>query len=526
MKDKVKMYMNRLVTFWKERTNLQKGLFVGSFLLFVSIIIVASVMTGKTNFVPLYSDLSPTETGQIKETLDSKGIKSEIAANGTMIKVPEEVVDTLKVELAAEGIPDSGNIDYSFFGKNAGFGMTDNEFNAIKLKATQTEIINLIKGIDGIRDAKVMITLPEPNVFVGEEKEEASASVVLKTKPGYQFDQNQVKALYHLVSKSVPNLPTDNIVIMNQNFEYFDLKNENNFANGSIIENQLEIKKEVERDIQRRVQQMLGTMMGQDKVVVSVTADLDFTQEKSVQNLVTPVDDETKKGIAISAHKITETYSGEGANAQGNVSTQEGLQGYPAGDSNSNGDYERVEETINNEVNRIQKEIVESPYKVQDLGIQVMVEPPKTDDPATVPTEDIKQILGTIVRTTIDKTEDDTKLTDQDIQEKVVVSVQPFKGKIKFDQPESEKAIPVWIYIAGGVLLFVIIGLIILLFMRKRKENGEIIEEVFDDIQPSIPDVNEEHETEESLRRKQLEKMAKEKPEEFAKILRSWLAED
>ena len=55
---------------------------------------------------------------------------------------------------------------------------------------------------------------------------------------------------------------------------------------------------------------MLGTLMGQDKVVVSVTADIDFTQENREENLVTPVDEENMEGIAISAQKITETYTG------------------------------------------------------------------------------------------------------------------------------------------------------------------------------------------------------------------------
>ena len=31
---------------------------------------------------------------------------------------------------------------------------------------------------------------------------------------------------------------------------------------------------------------MLGTLIGQDKVVVSVTADIDFTQENREENLV------------------------------------------------------------------------------------------------------------------------------------------------------------------------------------------------------------------------------------------------
>jgi flagellar M-ring protein FliF len=41
-----------------------------------------------------------------------------------------------------------------------------------------------------------------------------------------------------------------------------------------------------------------------------------------------------------------------------------------------------------------------------------------------------------------------------------------------------------------------------------------------------VPDLNKEKETEASLKRKQLEKLAKEKPDEFAKLLRSWIAED
>ena len=122
-------------------------------------------------------------------------------------------------------MPKSGSIDYSFFSQNAGIGTTENEFNVLKLDAMQTELANLIKGIEGIKDAKVMITLPETGIFVSDQAKKHLLRLYLNTKPRYEFEQNQIKALYQLVSKSVPNLPTDNIVIMNQNFEYFDLEN-------------------------------------------------------------------------------------------------------------------------------------------------------------------------------------------------------------------------------------------------------------------------------------------------------------
>ncbi|KPC99910.1 Flagellar M-ring protein [Geobacillus sp. BCO2] len=310
----------------------------------------------RTEMVPLYSNLSPQEAGQIKATLDQRGVPAEVADGGTTIKVPKEQVDALKVELAAEGIPNSGVIDYSFFGQNASFGMTDNEFNMVKLKAMQTELANLIKTIDGVEDAKVMINLPQPSVFVSDEKGEASASIVLKTKPGYQFSDEQIKALYHLVAKSVPNLSTDNIVIMNQFFEYYDLKNDGENSTGTTFASQQQIKKQIERDIQRQVQQLLGTMMGQDKVVVSVTADVDFTQEKREENLVSPVDEKTKQGIAVSVQRIKETYSGSGAPTGGAAGTGANeVPGYQNANGATNGNYERTEETINNEVKQNQK---------------------------------------------------------------------------------------------------------------------------------------------------------------------------
>ena len=531
MKESLQKYLIPLKEYWISRSKKQRTVMISALILILIVGGVITYLTTRTTLVPLYSNLSPSETGTIKESLDGRGIQSEITDGGKTIKVPEKMVDTLKVELAAEGLPKSGSIDYSFFSQNAGIGTTENEFNVLKLDAMQTELANLIKGIDGINDAKVMITLPETGIFVTDQAEAASASIVLNTKSGYEFEQDQIMALYQLVSKSVPNLPTDNIVITNQNFEYFDLENKKN-SPGNTFANQQEIKKEIERDIQRQVQTMLGTLMGRDKVVVSVTADIDFSQENREENLVTPVDEENMAGIAISAQKITETYTGNGNQAGGTVQAENpadalGSQ-YLEGNTNNNGDYEKVDDTINYEINRIRKEIVESPYNIRDLGIQVMVEPPEAENANSLPQErvdDITNMLATIVRTSIDKNAN-PQLTDQDINQKIAVSVQPFKGKVSFDNQTTAK-IPWWIYLIVGVLI-AIIGVLVFVFIRARRnrddrlvEDKEIFEQPID-----IPDVNESHETESSLRRKQLEKLAKEKPEEFAKLLRSWIGED
>ncbi|RWR14120.1 flagellar basal-body MS-ring/collar protein FliF [Siminovitchia fortis] len=533
MKDLLFRRFSNLKEYWIQRTKKQKIVFVSSAIILLLFIIILTVLLTRTAMVPLYTNLSPSETGAIKEELDARGVKSEITENGTTIRVPEGNAENLMVELAAEGIPKSGNIDYSFFSENAGFGMTDNEFNVLKLDATQNELAALIKGIDGIEDANVMITMPEKSVFVKEDNEEASASIILQTKPGHDFNEKQIKSLYHLVSKSVPNLPTDNIVIRNQYLEYFDL-NDGSYADSG-IDQQMKIKERLERDIQRQVQQMLGTLMGHEKVITSVTADIDFTQENREENLVTPVDEENMRGIAISAQRITETFSGDEAQAggipQGGDPADSGASQYMEGSGNS-GDYEKSEETLNYEVNKVRKEIVESPYKIRDLGIQVMVEPPDPEEPASFPEErreDITQLLSTIVRTSIDK-ESGTDISDAAIDDKVVVTVQPFNGNMDRGEDSSKSVLPWWGYVIGGILV-AIIALLIFLWTRSRARKAEELEEmtaIAEDkpAEPPKPTIEELAAQKAAENRERLEELAKDNPEQFANLLRTWLAEE
>lgn len=534
MKERLQKALEKIKNNWREKTKRQKSVLIGSIILFITIISVLIYFTTRTTMVPLYSDLTPAETGSIKEALDEKGVKSEIADNGTTIKVPKDSADSLLVELASEGIPKSGSIDYSYFSENAGLGMTDNEFDVMKLDAMQTELENLIKNIDGIKDANVMITLPDKSVFVKDDEEEASASIVLTTESGYNFSNSQIKALYTLVSKSVPNLPTDNIVIMDQNFEYYDLEDTKNSSVGSDIQSQYSMKKEIEKDLQRQVQSMLGTLMGQNKVVVSVTADIDFSQETRDEKLVEPVDKDNMEGIAVSAKKISENYTGKNAENGGvpqAEDTNDTLTGYAEDTTNGSGEYEKTDETINYEVNKIHKKIVESPYKIKDLGIQVIVEPPDSEHPNSVSAEvedGIKEMLSTIIRTSISKTDDNTELTDEDIENKVSVTFQPLLGKTASSTQTEKSSFPVWGYIVIGLLVVAIIVLLIL-FLRKRREDAFEEEELIEtekEAPVNVPDVNEPQETEETLRKKQIEKMAKERPEEFVKLIRTWLSQD
>ncbi|WP_018922557.1 flagellar basal-body MS-ring/collar protein FliF [Salsuginibacillus kocurii] len=523
MNEKVIQARDRIVAYWRERTKWQKGLLIGGTLLVLLLIVLTILLSTRSHYVPLYSNLSPEEAGQIVETLDGQGVSSEVTDDGTTVRVPEQHVDTLKVELAAEGIPQSGTIDYSVFEDQMGFGMTDNEFSVMERAAMQTELSNLLLSIDGITNADVMITLPDETMWVGEDSEEASASVVLETSGNYNPEDDQVQALYHLISRSVPDLPVHNIVIMDHMFNHFDYADGGSVdSTGDIYEQQRAIQQDIEQDIQRQVQQMLGTMMGQEKVLVSVSTDMDFTRENREEQLVEPVDEENMEGIAISVENIEETYETEGLDEGGIPGAgEDDIPNFPAGAGAGDSDYERTEERVNNEVNRIYSEIQESPYALRDLGLQVMVEPPDPEDPDSLPPEtldDIEEILSTIARTSIDQ-EYLAELDDDDIEENIFVSSQEFMGATDFEEPGPQ--IPLWVYVVGVILIAAVI-LLLIMALRRRGETSEEMEEI--ETVEEVPDLPDDSEG--SMTRQQLERLAKERPDEFSKLLRSWLSDD
>ncbi|MCM3759445.1 flagellar M-ring protein FliF [Alkalihalobacillus oceani] len=526
MNEKLSIYKQRITEFWAGRSGMQKGIIAGSTLGIIALIILFTFLGTRTSYQPLYSNLTLQETGQIKETLDARGISSTISDNGTTILVPETQVDALKVELAAEGLPRSGSIDYSFFQEQMGFGMTDNEFSVMERAAMQTELAELIRNVNGVNQARVMITIPEDNVWANDPQEFATAAVVLDLAPGYQLEQGQVNALFHLVSKSVPNLPIDNIVISDQMFNDYVYENaEGSNTTLTAYEQQRSIQRDIERDLTRNLQQMLGTMVGRDKVLISVSTDIDFTQENRTEALVEPVDPENMEGLTVSLERIEEAYSGEGAVEGGVAGVGDEIPNFPGGVAQGPSEWERAEERINNEVNRINRDIVESPYKIRDLGIQVMVEPPEgMEELPQQQLDDIQQILGTIVRTSISGVYAD-ELTEDDLNEKIVVASRPFDGKIELE-PEPSTVIPVWLYVVGGVLIAVILLLLFLLLRRRNQVTEEEEELPIEEAIEEVPDLPDEETGISATKRKQLEKMAREKPEEFSKLLRTWLSED
>lgn len=545
MKEKLGIYKTKFSESWAGITPKIRWMIIVSFFVTFLLLLVFVFLGSRSDMTPLYTNLSPAETGEIKAAIEEQGILAEVSGDGKTISVPAEEVANLKVSLAAEGIPKNGNVNYSIFSDNMGLGMTDRHFDVVERDAMQNELAMLIRQIDGVAAANVMITLPKENVWLTDDEQVATASVVIQGDSTFQLDQKQVNGLYHLISKSVPSLPTDQIVIMDQNGQTFSMEDETQADTAlSVYQQQRDIKQDIEQDIQKELQQMLGLLLGRDKVVVSVMASVDFTKEKREEHLVEPVIEETNEGLDISVERIVETYSSEGATFDETAGAGESeIANYPAAGEGGTSESERTEERINREVNRIHRQIELSPYVIDDITINVGVEPPVPGNPDSLTLEtvgDIRNLLSNTVSAALSM--NGAEVDALQLDDRISVFATEFQGK-----PVIEEVDPInnWfgeipnglLLVAGAaVALILIIGSLVFVLVRRKRE---VIEEDFGFemfAQPATP-IGELEEEEKEIdlsefdsrsnpKRKTIEKLAKGRPEDFTKLLRTWMSEE
>jgi len=523
-------YREAILRFWGQYTNKQRILFIGAFVLSVATIALLVFQFSKTEYSVAFTDLNPTDAANVKGYLESSGIPYKLSLDGRTIGVPSTQVSSVKIDVASQGLVTNGSIGYEIFRENMNsWSMTDSQFDVLNADARAGEIQRLINQISGVASSEVLINSPKQSVFLNPDGQgqQSTASVVVNFTPGFPPDQAKIDTIYNLVSKSVPNLSLDNITISDQNGELLPSSKLGAGAGASTgaLEQQMRFKKQFELDLQRNVMSFLAPLLGEEDVIVSVFSTLNFDQKKSQQNLVTPVLEEDGTGIIISREVNEETVSSTGGETGGTTGTGEtDVPGYPGTTTQGAMESEKSNVIENFDVNRITNEIISSPYVVQDLSISVGIN--ATDDPETV--AQIQSLLKSIVGTSL--ANNGQTLTDEQLSAKVSVISRTFSGSTT-DTAESDNQTLLYA-IAGAAVMALLAGGGFFL-VRRRKAQAEALAQAELEAAAAAAAANQpevvldiEQVGNDSQIRKQLEQLAKRKPEEFTNLLRTWLADE
>ncbi|HEX8947584.1 MAG TPA: flagellar basal-body MS-ring/collar protein FliF, partial [Dissulfurispiraceae bacterium] len=178
----------------------------------LSVALMAGIMawSNRVDYQVLYSNLTQEDAGQVVNKL--KEMKIPFNVDGNAIYVPSSKVYELRLELAAQGIPQGGGVGFEIFDKTQ-IGVTEFVQRLNYTRALQGELARTIRQLSEVDQARVHIAIPEKTIFTDKE-EKPTASVVLKLKAGRVLSQGQIGGIVHLVSSSVEGLLPRNVTII------------------------------------------------------------------------------------------------------------------------------------------------------------------------------------------------------------------------------------------------------------------------------------------------------------------------
>ena len=320
--------------------------------------------------VPLFTDLALDDSAAIVKDLDRQAITYEIKGNGTSILVPKEKVGRLRMKLAESGLPKGGGVGYEIFDKSDALGATTFIQNINKLRALEGELARTIRALDRVEAARVHLVLPDRPLF-SRDKVEASASIVLKVRG--ELEQQQVRAIRHLVASAVNGLKPERISVVDETGRLLadGASSDNPFGGGGGDERKLAY----ENRLRREVETIVNSIVGPGHARVQITADFDLNRITQTSDKYDP------DSRVVRSSQTREEQSGSSDSAGGPVSVGNNLPG-AGGNGNGNDNNNagksdtsrKTEEIVNYEISRTTKTEVTEAGRVNRISAAVLVD--------------------------------------------------------------------------------------------------------------------------------------------------------
>jgi flagellar M-ring protein FliF len=377
---------------WQQITAI--GIGVGA----LALLFYLAILAQTPEYAVAFSGLSEQDAAAVVEALKKSNVPYRIEGEGSVIRVPASRVYEVRLELARQGLPKGSTVGFEIFdgGQLGTLGMTDFLQRVNYQRALEGELARTISSLDPLQMARVHLVLPEPSLFL-EEQKEPSASVLVQLKPGRRLDRGQIEAITHLVASSVEGLKPENITLVDMEGKVLWSQSEE--AEGANLERasatQIEIQRMYETEMQNRLQALLDKTLGPDKAAVQVSVTMDWDR------LETSSETYSQGGPAsgvLRSSRVVEEYQGRPEALTGGVvgldTNSPQIPTYPGViTTTAEGGYVRRETLYNYEVSKTVQNLVKAPGSIKRMSVAVLLD-------ESVPTEQrqsIEQMLAAAV---------------------------------------------------------------------------------------------------------------------------------
>ncbi|MFN8121968.1 MAG: flagellar basal-body MS-ring/collar protein FliF [Thermoleophilia bacterium] len=342
--------LGKATAFWTGLSGPGRRLIIGAGVIFAVGLFMLFRLSGQTDYATLATTQTTADAAAITSELGAQNIPFRTRDGGTTIQVPAGQLDQARLGLASSNLLSGGGakVGYEIFDKQ-GWGATDFTQRVNLTRAMEGELSRTIGQLDQVQSADVKIAMPNERLFTNDQKP-TTASVVVNLVPGATLDSSQVTGVSRLVAMAVPGLDAKNVTITDT---------QGNILNGSgddsvsaAANTRLALEAEYERKTQAKLDAMLAATLGPGKAVVAVNAVLDLNKSSSVAEDYDP----RKEGkVPLQSDITDETLDSKGGTGGGTVGASANSPGntFPATTSgNGTTKYTKKSDQTQNGVDR------------------------------------------------------------------------------------------------------------------------------------------------------------------------------
>ena len=381
----------------------------------VAFVVLFSVSTGAPNVV-LFTELPSEDLGQVTKKLEEMGF-SYTTSGGSNILVKPSERELILTRLAQEKMIPKGIPGWKLFDLTK-WTETDKELDVKYMRALRDEIKRHIESLKNISKADVEIAMTEDSLYT-DQRTPYTAAVTVFLAPGYEkLSRKEIKGIMYLVSRAVgPRLKPDDVTVTDEMGNIIsDFNDDIDKAKTelTIIENRRKIEEQARVKMLKDIREGLERIYSSDRIqIVRLNMEFNWDKVSEEQEEYTPIEIEkqnpnvpyntrkVKDSLIISEKTTKEKFEGHGWNPEGPAGTEGNKPpGYKAADDQF-AKYNKSEKIRNHALNKTLRKKEKDPYDIARVSVAIAIDgiqdlPRQTDgsydlDPAKKPIQTVLQ---------------------------------------------------------------------------------------------------------------------------------------
>lgn len=345
-----------IVNVWRALPLQKQIISIGSVLATLALIFVLVSVTLKPKMDLLYSGLDSATAGDVIAKLDTLNVKYDV--KGSAIYAESSRRDSLRLELAREGLPKQSVVGYELFDTMNSFAMSTEMFDATYWRAKEGELTRTVLSLQNIRAARVHLGTQKATGF-RKGPTATTASVTVSTSSG--LNAEQAKAIQYVTALAVVGLKPEDVAVVDT---------VRGLIAGPGMNDRAEMagNGEIERaaTLKSNLLSMLEARVGAGNARVNVSLDIDHTHESLTERSFDP------EGRVLKSQTISEVSdSSNGTN--GSVTVASNLPEGAGGGGKSQSERSETNDTTTYEISEILRNREIMPGAVKRMTVAVLV---------------------------------------------------------------------------------------------------------------------------------------------------------